>query len=64
VKVGVPRLLLEGEYAYAGVVPNYDVSPDDQSFVMIRGERRRPWMRIHVVLNWFEELERRVPRRP
>ena len=58
--VGQPQMLFEGDYAYAGTVPNFDVAPDGQSFVMIRGERRRPWMRIHVVLNWLEELERRA----
>jgi hypothetical protein len=42
-------------------VPNFDVEPDDQAFVMIRGERQKPWMRIHVVLRWFEDLKSRVP---
>ena len=54
--VGQPQVLFEGDYAYAGTVPNFDVAPDGQSFMMIRGERRRPWMRIHVVLNSLEEL--------
>jgi hypothetical protein len=35
----------------------------DSTFVTIRGERRRRWIRIHVVLNWLEKLERRVPSR-
>ena len=41
--------------------PNYDVFPDGQSFVMVGGtpESRAP--QLHVVLNWFEELKRRVP---
>ncbi len=42
---------------------NYDVSPDGQQFVMVRrtGESKRVAPQIHVILNWFEELERLVP---
>jgi serine/threonine-protein kinase len=42
----------------------YDVTPDDQRFLMVRRHERtdesKP--RLIVVQNWFEELERRVPR--
>jgi hypothetical protein len=62
VTVGKPKRLFEGEYAYAGELANYDVTPDDQAFVMIRGEQRKSWMQLNVVLNWFDELERRAPR--
>jgi hypothetical protein len=54
----------EPDTGYSRLWENFDVAPDGQSFVMIRGERRRPWMRIHVVLNWLEEFERRAPKRP
>ena len=39
----------------------YDVTPDGQRFLMTRlpGEQSPP--RIVVVLNWFEELEAKVP---
>ena len=44
-----------------------NVHPDGQRFLMIRaadagaGEAEPERPRIDVVLNWFEELERRVP---
>jgi Tol biopolymer transport system component len=41
---------------------DFDVSPDGQRFLMLRetGEDPPP-TQIHVVLNWFEELNRFVP---
>jgi serine/threonine-protein kinase len=64
--VGKPRKLFEGPYlknevGYAR--PNYDVSPDGQRFLMIKPveqEQAAP-TQINVVLNWTEELKRRVP---
>ena len=56
---GEPRLLFEGDYAvYPGT--NYDVSYDGQSFIMVR-EIVRP--SLNVVVNWFDELNERVPRK-
>jgi hypothetical protein len=46
-----------------GALPNYDVSPDGQRFLMLKPieqEQSAP-TQINVVLNWFEELKRRVP---
>jgi serine/threonine-protein kinase len=40
--------------------PQYDVASDGRTFLMVEEEFPT---RIHVVLNWFEELENRVPRR-
>jgi serine/threonine-protein kinase len=57
--LGTPRLLFEGEYAFAGMLANFDVTPDDRAFVMVREGARSPWMRLNVVLNWWQELERR-----
>ena len=61
-----PTVLFEGSYSYGRLdkTPQYDVSPDDQQFVMVKeasdtGER--PVTQINVVLNWFEELKRLVP---
>ena len=62
---GKPTLLFEGPYL-SGLGPtgnpgtNYDVTPDGR-FVMIRAEEGAGATQIHVVLNWFEELERLVP---
>jgi Tol biopolymer transport system component len=61
---GKPRLLFEGRYEPAPVpIANYDVSPDGQRFLMVKPteqEQAAP-TQINVVLNWFEELKRRVP---
>ena len=66
--VGTPEVL----FAYApfadmgGAARHYDVDPDGQRFLMLsdaaagdRGAVLKP--QINVVLNWFEELNARVP---
>ena len=61
---GPPRLLFEyTEVARSGFVgfPNYDVSPDGKTFVVVK--QPPPVTEFNVVLNWFEELELRVPTR-
>jgi eukaryotic-like serine/threonine-protein kinase len=61
---GKPRMLFEGQYVPPPVpISNYDVSPDGQRFLMLKPseqEQAAP-TQINVVLNWFEELKRRVP---
>ena len=62
--LGSRRMLFEGaQYMppmgpYSYPFPNYDVSPDGQRFLMITKESKP---QINVVVNWFEELNRRVP---
>ena len=60
---GKPRVLFEGQYAPSpATMPNYDVSPDGQRFLMLKPtEAEAGPKQINVVLNWFEELKRRVP---
>ncbi|HKW25567.1 MAG TPA: protein kinase [Terriglobales bacterium] len=61
---GKPRLLFEGEYLPTpATTPNYDVSSDGQQFLMVKagGTGEVAPTQINVVLNWFEELKRRVP---
>jgi len=61
---GKPRMLFEGPYmASPFMYSNYDVSPDGQRFLMLKpGEAGEAVpTQINVVLNWFEELKRRVP---
>ena len=61
---GKPRMLFEGQFALArGTSPNYDVSLDGQRFLMVKpaGQEQSAPSQINVVLNWFEELKRRVP---
>jgi serine/threonine-protein kinase len=64
---GKPRQLFEGSYvrSSAGYVrANYDVSPDGQRFLMLKSVEQKPaaLTQIHVVLNWSEELKRRLAR--
>jgi predicted Ser/Thr protein kinase len=60
---GKPRLVFEGRYvARTGGSPaNYDVSPDGQRFLMIKGSEETPATQINIVQNWFEELKQKVP---
>jgi Tol biopolymer transport system component len=60
---GKPRVLFEGQYLPTpATAPNYDVSPDGQRFLMLKpSEAEQAPTQINVVLNWFEELKRRVP---
>ena len=43
--------------------PRYDISPDGQRFLMTKvpDQPQAALTQIHIVLNWFEELKRRVP---
>jgi hypothetical protein len=47
----------------AGGPTSYDVSLDDQRFLLAEElePQKLPATRLHVVLNWIEELKRRVP---
>jgi hypothetical protein len=61
--VGTPRVLFQGRYNTSLTsTANYDVTPDGQRFLMIQPpETATAGSQIHVALNWFEELKRRVP---
>jgi serine/threonine-protein kinase len=63
--VGKPRTLFEGQYAvsqFPNTSVGYDVSPDGQRFLMVKQDAQAiSATQINVVLNWFEELKRRVP---
>jgi len=68
---GRPQVLWEGHYSHGmssscgapGVTSfNYDVTLDGQRFLMVKDSHQDVASnRIVVVLNWFEELKRRVP---
>ena len=61
---GKPRVLFEGQYEpTVFTAPNYDVSPDGQRFLMLKRSEKEAATptQINVVLNWVEELKRRVP---
>jgi Tol biopolymer transport system component len=62
---GRPRVLFDAPFDLAGVLyANYDVGLEGDSFVMIRTDVESTTARLNAVVNWFEELERRVPARP
>jgi len=42
---------------------NYDVSPDGERFVVVSEVPEAPKTQINLVLNWFTELQQRVPTR-
>jgi len=58
-----PKMLFEGQYVPSlQTMPNYEVSRDGQRFLMVKAsEQTEAATQINVVLNWFEELKRRVP---
>jgi eukaryotic-like serine/threonine-protein kinase len=61
---GSSRMLFEGPYQPSpATIPNYDVSPDGQRFLMLKPlEQAQAPTQINVVLNWFEELKQKFPR--
>jgi Tol biopolymer transport system component len=60
--VSKPRRLFERPYNRTnGFWPNYDVSPDGQRLLMVKGSMPEAPKQINVVLNWTEELKRLVP---
>jgi Tol biopolymer transport system component len=61
--VGKPRVLFEGSYVPTpATIPNYDVSPDGQRFLIVKEDQQaKNLTQINVVLNWFEELRQKVP---
>ena len=57
---GSPRLFFEGQYSSFVHRRNYDVTPDGQHFLMFKSADPAA-TQINVVLNWFSELQQRVP---
>jgi serine/threonine protein kinase/Tol biopolymer transport system component len=59
VSLSQPRQLFEQRYVFQNIsLPNYDVSPGGERFVMVKDEAGSG--RLNVVLNWTEELTRRT----
>ena len=59
-EAGVPHVIFEGPYINVPEI-SYDVAPDAKRFLLLKQQDQRPATRIHVVANWFEELERLAP---
>ena len=68
---GSPRELFDGGWplgAPGGMIRStignttcFEVMPDGEHFLMVRAEPEAIPTRLHVILNWFEELKARVP---
>ena len=58
--LGASRTLFRGAYFSGQFGAQYDVAPDDQSFVMVRRDAGSIPTRINVVTNFFEELKEKV----
>ena len=57
------ELLASDRLVWVDIVRDYDITPDGERFVVIEREDSEIGAeRILVTLNWFEELERLVPR--
>ena len=61
--LSAPHLLFEQRYAFgsAQTVADFDVTGDGQRFLMVKNDSAGA--RLNVVLNWFTELQQRVPTR-
>jgi serine/threonine-protein kinase len=60
---GKPRLLFEGSYVGGAGAAMYSASPDGQRFLMSKtpDQVQASLTEFNVVVNWFTELQRRVP---
>jgi len=59
VRIGKPQLLFEKQHHEGG----WDLSKDDQRLMLVRDETPPTTNQLQIVLNWFDELVRRVPPR-
>ena len=63
--VGTPTVLFEDRYMRDttpnGASANYDVSRDGQFVMVEETEAAIAQQSIHIVLDWFDELQRLVP---
>ena len=63
--IGKPSLLIDGPFeggSGSGAGANYDVAKDGRRFVMIERNEVPAPRQIVLIVNWLEELRRRVPR--
>ena len=69
-RAGDPSVLFETQYSFARSTRTYDLAPDGERFLMVKegaataDDADDPFAgleRIHVVLNWTQELLERVP---
>jgi len=60
--VAVPKMVFDGRYQFSGTgVSAYDVSLDGRRFLIVQpAADAQPATQIHIVLNWFSELQQRA----
>jgi serine/threonine-protein kinase len=61
---GRPTMLFQGDYlasSFPATGVTYDVTPDGRRFLMIKDAPSPEATQINVVVNWFDDLKRRVP---
>jgi dipeptidyl aminopeptidase/acylaminoacyl peptidase len=59
--VSAPKELFSGRYESCRIGANYDIDPNGQRFIMIKPVEELVPTQINVVLNWSEELSKKVP---
>jgi hypothetical protein len=57
---GPPQLLFEGPYLNVPGV-SYDVASDGRFLMLEENFKQTPTLQVQVILNWAEEVKRRVP---
>ena len=61
-RAGTPRVLFEGNFVRSTWDVSYDVTADGERLLMLKtGVESAAPDRVHLVLDWFEELKRLVP---
>ncbi len=59
---GKPKVMFEGDFRVGDRIPAYDVSPDGEIFYFVQTSKPAEQRgKVDIVLNWFDELQRRVP---
>ena len=62
---GKPHVLFEGSYLFGATESQeFDVSRDGRRFLMLKPERRFEAQPLSVIVNWFDDLRRRVAASP
>jgi serine/threonine-protein kinase len=59
-----PQLWSPGQVISLGGINNFDLHPDGRRFAVLKApdtEETAAVNKVNIVLNWFEELKRRVP---
>jgi hypothetical protein len=61
--LGTPRQQFEGAYLQISGY-SYDIAPDGKRFIMAKGvNQQTTTTQLNVVVNWHEELKRRMSKR-